>query len=192
MSFAAELSVGHRDNVMTHPQDEEGLIDLDSILGQSQVVDTLVYACGPAALLDAVAERCKNWQPDTLHVERFTSVSLEKATTGRSSEVTLARSGMTLTVAGEQSILCRSDWIRHGGAPPPSPRAAPPRACQCAGQCPMFADRTPLRLAELLEQSISGFQPPKIGPTRSCQRRGRPPTPPPTVDAPAGHVTSTR
>ncbi|WP_245663821.1 flavin reductase family protein [Nocardia arthritidis] len=215
MALAAELSVGHPDNVMIHPRDEKGLIDLDSILGQPQVVDTSVYACGPAALLDAVAERCKNWQPDALHVERFTSLALEKATTGGSFEVTLARSGMTLTVAGEQSIpeavteagvivqsscndgvcgtrettvlegvvahresllsraekdangtmmicvsradggrwssICRSDWIRHGGRHrhPRGPLPRGPASVQVIG--PMFADRAPLRLAELLE-----------------------------------------
>ena len=42
------------------PQDETGLLDLDTLLGTPQP-DTLVYCCGPEPLLAAVEQRCAAW-----------------------------------------------------------------------------------------------------------------------------------
>src|SRR6476469_5742440 len=69
MAFTGELAA-HGDRVTVAPQDETGLLDLDSLLGTPQP-DTLVYCCGPEPLLAAVEERCRTWPSRSLHVERF-------------------------------------------------------------------------------------------------------------------------
>jgi len=58
-----------------------------------------VYCCGPEPLLAAVERRCP---PETLHVERFTGAA---AGGGESFEVVLERSGRTLSVPADRSVL---------------------------------------------------------------------------------------
>jgi ferredoxin-NADP reductase/ferredoxin len=69
MAFLGELAAWS-DQVTVCPQDECGLLDLDSLLGEPEP-GTAVYCCGPEPLLRAVEERCAAWPPGTLHVERF-------------------------------------------------------------------------------------------------------------------------
>ncbi|MFI2719510.1 PDR/VanB family oxidoreductase [Streptomyces collinus] len=106
MAFGGELGrYGHR--VTFAPEDETGLLDLPSVL--DDVPDgTLVYCCGPGPLLDAVEARCPS---GVLRVERFQPKNQE---TGDDTafEVELARSGRTLTVAPEVSVL---DAVRAAG-----------------------------------------------------------------------------
>ena len=59
MAFLDELA-RYGDRVTVAPQDETGLLDLDSLLGTPRP-DTLVYCCGPEPLLAAVEERCLAW-----------------------------------------------------------------------------------------------------------------------------------
>ena len=70
MAFLDELT-RYGDRVRTWPQDEFGLLDLPGILGEPRP-DTLVYCCGPEALLAAVEAQCAAWLPGALHTERFT------------------------------------------------------------------------------------------------------------------------
>ena len=99
MAFLDEL--GAETGTTLYPQDEVGLIDLDRILGRPRP-DTAVYCCGPEPLLSAVERHCATWPAGALHVERFTP----RATGPRGSfEVELALSGLTLTVAANQSVL---------------------------------------------------------------------------------------
>lgn len=97
MAFLEELSSRFPDRVSVRPQDETGLLDLDGLLsGEAQ--DTAVYCCGPEPLLLAVEAR----RPG-VRVERFAP----KEVTGVNFvfEVELARSGMTLAVPPDKSIL---------------------------------------------------------------------------------------
>jgi ferredoxin-NADP reductase len=103
MAFLDEL-VSCGDRVRLWPQDERGLLPLDDIVA-SRDDDALVYCCGPAPLLDAVAERARQWPAGTLHVERFAPASAAQSTDDRSFEVELARSHKTLTVLPGTSIL---------------------------------------------------------------------------------------
>ena len=91
------------DRVTIWPQDEQGLIDLDSLLG-SPVPDRAIYCCGPEPLLNAVEERCAAWPAGALHIERFKASTVS---TGPDSafEVELAQSGKVLTVPPHSSIL---------------------------------------------------------------------------------------
>jgi len=106
MAFTEELS-RYGDRVTVAPQDEGGLLDLASVL-DSVPEGTLVYCCGPGPLLDAVQARCP---AGLLHLERFTPKEQE---TGENTEfeVELARSGTTVTVPADVSVL---DAVRAAG-----------------------------------------------------------------------------
>lgn len=103
MAFVDELA-GFGDRVTISPQDETGLLDLASWLNEPKS-DTLVYSCGPEPLLDAVEKSCEPWPAKTLHVERFAAGELEEPTRSDSFEVECAKSGRTLIIPPDKSIL---------------------------------------------------------------------------------------
>jgi ferredoxin-NADP reductase len=87
------------------PRDEGDRFDLDSLLGVPQP-DTLVYCCGPSALLDAVEAGCAGWPDSSLHLERFAAKVVEASEDALDSfEVECSRSGVTVTVAEGTSIF---------------------------------------------------------------------------------------
>lgn len=98
------------DRVTVQPQDTDGILDLDSVLGVPRD-DTVVYCCGPEVLLDAVEERCVAWPKGALHVERF-SPKTRADEVDTAFEVEFARSGVTATVPAGVSIL---DVATHNG-----------------------------------------------------------------------------
>ncbi|MFI7454806.1 PDR/VanB family oxidoreductase [Nonomuraea sp. NPDC049714] len=104
MAFTRELRAAHGDRVDLRPQDEHGLLDLESLLAEG-TPDTLVYCCGPAPLLDAVEKHCAGRPPGTLHVERFTPKDAGDPLLTGSFEVELAGTGLTCTVPPDRSIL---------------------------------------------------------------------------------------
>ncbi|GAA2490471.1 PDR/VanB family oxidoreductase [Streptomyces gobitricini] len=104
MAFAGQLAKDHPRRVELCPQDETGLLDLDGLLG-SPAPGTLVYCCGPEPLLDAVERRCASWPEGTLHMERFTPEAREDDAPSTSFEVELSRSGITVTVPPDKSVL---------------------------------------------------------------------------------------
>ncbi|MFE2515390.1 PDR/VanB family oxidoreductase [Streptomyces mirabilis] len=106
MAFTGELE-RYGDRVTIAPQDECGLLDLDSVL-TGVPEGTLVYCCGPGPLLDAVEARCP---AGLLRVERFRPKAQESGADGEF-EVELARSGRTLTVPADVSVL---DTVRGAG-----------------------------------------------------------------------------
>jgi cytochrome P450/ferredoxin-NADP reductase len=103
MAFLDELEC-HGDRVTVWPQDTHGLLDLDALLGEPRA-DTLVYACGPGPLLDAVEARCAGWPAGALHVERFAVAPLAAPVRDEPFEVELARTGRVLTVPTDRSIV---------------------------------------------------------------------------------------
>jgi ferredoxin-NADP reductase len=104
MAFLESLEELSGNRVTLHPQDEVGLIDLDRLLGTPRE-GTLVYCCGPEPLLAAVEQRCRDWPPGALHLERFAPKDVGEPVRGGSFEVELAASGRTLTVPPGRSIL---------------------------------------------------------------------------------------
>ena len=106
MAFGEELG-RYGDRVTFAPEDETGLLDLASVLDDVPE-GTLVYCCGPGPLLDAVEARCP---AGVLRVERFRPKEQETGGT-TAFEVELARSGRTLTVAPDVSVL---DAVRDAG-----------------------------------------------------------------------------
>jgi cytochrome P450/ferredoxin-NADP reductase len=103
MAFLDELAV-HGDRVAVCPQDETGLLDLATLLGTPEP-DTLVYCCGPEPLLAAVEERCAAWPSRALHLERFAARPMTEPVRAEAFDVELARTGLTLTVPPQRSIL---------------------------------------------------------------------------------------
>ena len=117
LSTLADLTVGRSGGrrVVLYPQDEVGSIDLPRLLGRPRD-DTLVYACGPAPLLDAVERCCAGWRPGSVRVERFRGTGVPSDGDG-AFEVTLRRSGRTLLVPADRSLL---DVCEESGVPVPS------------------------------------------------------------------------
>jgi ferredoxin-NADP reductase len=111
MAFLDELGqYGDRVNIV--PQDEEGMLDLEAVLGTPQP-KTLVYCCGPEGLLAAVEKLCATWPPGVLHLERFSAKPQEPSAEADSAfELVLQRSGLTLQVPPEESVL---NVIREAG-----------------------------------------------------------------------------
>jgi ferredoxin-NADP reductase len=99
MAFAGDLCRRYGDRVRIRPQDETGLLPLETLLADADP-DTAVYCCGPEPLLAAVEERCP---PETLHLERF--APRPDAGPRDAFEVELARSGTTILVPQGRSIL---------------------------------------------------------------------------------------
>ncbi|MFJ6596212.1 PDR/VanB family oxidoreductase [Streptomyces violaceusniger] len=109
MAFLDELA-GYGEAVTVHPQDRHGLLDIDDYLGDPDP-ETLVYCCGPEPLLAAVEERCRAWPDRALQVERFQAKAQGVPSRG-AFEVVLDRSGITVQVAPERSVL---DAVREAG-----------------------------------------------------------------------------
>ena len=90
--------------VLLRPQDEYGLLDLAEFLGPPEE-GTLVHACGPEPLLQAVEAQCAAWPPGTLGVERFAAARSAEPRPTEAFELVLARAGLTLTVPPDRSVL---------------------------------------------------------------------------------------
>jgi ferredoxin-NADP reductase len=106
MAFAEALSDSYGDRVTLWPDDEKGVFDLEGAL-KEPADQTLVYCCGPEQLLSAAEQHCAHWPEGSLHIERFAA----KAPAEPSAEaldtfqVVCQRSGVTVEVCGETSIL---------------------------------------------------------------------------------------
>ncbi|GHB59455.1 iron-sulfur protein [Streptomyces viridiviolaceus] len=89
-----------RGRVTVVAEDEDGLPDLDAFLA-GVPEGAAVYCCGPQGLMTAVEERLP--EGTALHLERFAP----RTTAGGDGEfeVELRRSGRTLTVAADSSVL---------------------------------------------------------------------------------------
>jgi ferredoxin-NADP reductase len=115
MAFVDDLAA-YGDKVTLVPEDERGMLDLDAELGVPRE-GTLVYACGPTGLLDAVELHCTTWPPGSLHLERFSAKAA--APTGNTEfELVLQRSGLTLSVPADQSVfeVCKKAGISVVGS----------------------------------------------------------------------------
>ena len=107
MAFADELAQRYPERVTVWPQDERGLLDLESLLKDPED-NTLVYSCGPEGLLSAVEQQCAQWPSGTLHIERFAAkapTAEQAAEALEQFEVVCQRSGVTFEVTSDKSIL---------------------------------------------------------------------------------------
>ncbi|GAA3019123.1 PDR/VanB family oxidoreductase [Streptosporangium longisporum] len=100
MAFADELA-RHGDRVTLAPQDERGPLDLP----ERPEPGTRVYCCGPAGLLEAVERRAAHWPAGSLRTERFTAGNGSTPARDEPFEVVLRRSGVSVTVTPDRSVL---------------------------------------------------------------------------------------
>ena len=107
MAFAETLSDSYGDRVTVWADDENGrFFDLEGALTEP-ADQTLVYCCGPEQLLSAVEEHCAHWPEGSLHIERFAAKAPAEPTAEalETFQVVCQRSGVTVEVSGETSIL---------------------------------------------------------------------------------------
>ncbi|MER7010696.1 PDR/VanB family oxidoreductase [Saccharopolyspora sp. NPDC000359] len=112
MPFVAELRAAHGDRVRIHATEQHGrpvFAELASALSP----ESLVYCCGPAPMLDAAEAAFPAQQ---LHIERFRPEPKQFAP-NEPFEVHCARSGRTVLVGAEESVL---NALHHAGHPVPS------------------------------------------------------------------------
>jgi ferredoxin-NADP reductase len=104
MAFLGELTELCGDRLDTWPQDRRGLPNIGRLV-TALPAGTAVYCCGPAGMLEAVERACAALPvPVDLHTERFTSAAADSALR-TAFEVELRRSGVTVVVPADRSIL---------------------------------------------------------------------------------------
>ena len=106
MAFTAELATLQGGALRIVPQDELGHPVFDPLLRASPP-ETLVYACGPAAMLRAIGDAAERANAAArLRVERFSAVADAAATPDeeRAFDVVLNRSGRTVHVPADRTL----------------------------------------------------------------------------------------
>ena len=107
LPFIRELQQRHGERLQLHLSDEGTRLDLAQLLAQPDA-GTLIEACGPLRLLDALQATCKaaGWPDDALRVEHFESTlgQLDPAKE-HAFEVELTDSGITVPVRADQTLL---------------------------------------------------------------------------------------
>jgi ferredoxin-NADP reductase len=105
MAFADDLKSAHPDRVTVVPRDTGGRIDLARILAGT-TPSTAIYVCGPETLLSAAEAIAADLDGvGRIHVERFTPKSLVDGFAVDEFEVEFVRTGITVSVGPEGSIL---------------------------------------------------------------------------------------
>ncbi|MGW4563462.1 PDR/VanB family oxidoreductase [Streptomyces sp. NPDC004561] len=100
MPFLEEVRKLAGDRLTLVAEDEDGRPDLDALLA-GLPAGTAVYCCGPEGLMAAVEDRLP--QGAALHLERFAPGASAGGGTGF--ELELRRSGRTLTVPADSTVL---------------------------------------------------------------------------------------
>lgn len=114
MAFRDELETRYPGHVEIHPQDERGLLNLHALLAEpgDDAAETLIYCCGPEALLNVVEQHCTGWPTGSLHVERFAPKAGANDGPLAAFKVELAQTGTVLEVPSDRSIL---DVVEESG-----------------------------------------------------------------------------
>lgn len=103
MAFVEELTHDGGD-VTVLPQDEAGLLPLADLFEHVEA-DTLIYACGPGPLLEAIERATAHWPAGSLVLERFAPTVSDSQVPESAFEVQAAVSGVTVTVERGTSIV---------------------------------------------------------------------------------------
>lgn len=102
MPFTQELSAQYGDHVVFHESTKDGRLDLATVVAWADS-ETVLYSCGPASMLDGIDIQCASWAPGRVHYERF--AAQEADAENAAFEVEFARSGITVEVPADKSIL---------------------------------------------------------------------------------------
>ncbi|MFC5747207.1 PDR/VanB family oxidoreductase [Actinomadura rugatobispora] len=112
MAFVDRLQGLDAAAVEIRPQDEFGMLDLDSALDAAPA-DTAVYCCGPEPLLRAIEGAVAERPRLRLHLERFSAPERDPDAADTAFEVELRRSGQVLQVDAGTPLL---DTLTAAGA----------------------------------------------------------------------------
>jgi ferredoxin-NADP reductase len=104
MAFAAELHEELGDRVELVPEDERGLIDLATALGDPDP-GAVVYVCGPEPLIAAVERATEAWHTGSVHAERFVAKAVAQANGAEVPFVVALRDGRQIPVQPSVSVL---------------------------------------------------------------------------------------
>lgn len=101
-TLGRELRERYGDRVTVYGDGEPARLDIASVLA-ARPLGTHVYVCGPARMIDEVVDRAHalGWTDSHIHYERFE----DAGSAGEPFTVTLAKSGATIDVSPEQSLL---------------------------------------------------------------------------------------
>lgn len=102
MPFLGEL-LRYDDRVEVFAADEGRRLDVRQLLAAHRP-GAGVYCCGPTGLVTAVQDACTSWPAGSVHVERFSPLEVDPASS-EAFEVSLERSGLTVEVPADKSIL---------------------------------------------------------------------------------------
>lgn len=104
MAFVDELSTQHPTTIIWTKDEQKKRFDLASAL-DSVAEGSLVYCCGPESLISDVEEICSSLPKNVLRTERFGNPNNLDTAENAEFMVTLARSGRTLVVPKERTLL---------------------------------------------------------------------------------------
>ncbi len=128
----ARVLLGER--LVTWFGDARRRLDLASLLAQ-HAPGMHAYCCGPTRMLEAFREAAAHWPDAAVHTETFLGLPPESAASGEAFSVHLARSGQSLEVPANRTLL---DVLREAGV-------APEASCEggACGTCtvPVLAGR---------------------------------------------------
>ena len=113
MAYKDEVSAyGEQARVL--PRDDNPRLDLEALLGTPST-GTVVYACGPVSLLEAIEDTMKRagWPSGALHTERFEAAEIDRSG-DEPFDIVLERSGTRLHVPADRSVL---QVVREAGVP---------------------------------------------------------------------------
>ncbi|GJJ02162.1 hypothetical protein RugamoR64_27000 [Duganella rhizosphaerae] len=130
--FLDLLAAEFGERLVVYPADEGSRMNLDHLLADTRP-DTVVYACGPQRMIDAVRAVAvkQGISGDRVRVERFAFAGGAGRTGDAPLTVTLRRSGKVIEVAADRSIL---DAVQAAGVTAPA-------SCRI-GNCGVCATRT--------------------------------------------------
>jgi len=103
LALLDELQARHGDRLALHVTDEGTRLDVAALVAGLDPA-TVVYACGPLPLLDALETACAAGGVE-LRMERFEASALTEPVWKEPFEVELAASGITIEVPPEKSVL---------------------------------------------------------------------------------------
>ncbi|SEE82038.1 Ferredoxin-NADP reductase [Rhodococcus jostii] len=105
MAFAESLKAAFPNNVSVHPNDQDQLADISSLL-ETIEADTAVYVCGPESLMRDLEDAADSrGLASNLHTERFSANPTGSVTCDRSFEVEFSSSAVTAIVKSGTTIL---------------------------------------------------------------------------------------
>jgi len=104
MAFIDEVRALGGDKVSLHESELKGQLDLGAMINEADP-ETVLYCCGPEAMLSSIDDICASWSAERVHYERFSPRDDGSIEANGTFEVEFARSKLVITVPPDRSIL---------------------------------------------------------------------------------------